>query len=213
MTNAEYRYIEEVIGGGLAQSPCLEMGVAYSGPNAKVLVQSRGIKYIGTDMVPGRDVDYVADFEAAPERVKDVFANVGEFGSVITAAILEHVFEPIKVLDNVFAVLRPGGTCVIIVPSVWPIHKYPIDCQRFNPDFFEEYTRRRGLRLIREHFQYIGRKNVYECPDDKGRHALPRPAEGRFETLKSRLIHKLFNTYGRGMFFPSNVSIGAVIRK
>lgn len=213
MTDADVGYVKKVFDAGLIQSPCLEMGVGYEGFNCKALLQSAGMRYFGTDMIPGKDVDYVVDFEKPTESIEKSFVDIGKFGSVIMVAVLEHALEPIKVLDNAFAILRSGGVCIVIAPAVWTIHNYPIDCYRFNPDFFEEYCKRRSLYLLRDYFEYVGFCKIDSMRNKSKTHVLPLPSQDKFKVFVSRIIHRLFDTYGREMFFPCHVGIGAAIKK
>lgn len=212
MVYEDYEYIKNLIKKGIIQSPCLELGAGLEGVNCKELIGRANIKYFGADLHAANCVDYVANFEQA-EVVKKTFSGVEQFKSVVVCNILEHTFNPIRVLDNIFTILQSGGTCIIIVPSVWPIHNYPKDYYRFNPDFFEEYCKRNNLQLLKEYFVFISRKNVFEIKNKTGQYDLPKPSESTYQWFKSRIIHKLFNTFGRGMFFPSHVGLGAVIKK
>jgi hypothetical protein len=54
---------------------------------------------------------------------------------------------------------------------------------------------------------------VHRFQDSAGNHRYPAPGQGPLRAFYSKGLHRLFNTYGRGMFFPSHVAIGAVIRK
>ena len=164
-------------------------------------------------MMPGPDVDFVADFEKT-SSIEDVFITKNKsFKSVLVLNVLEHVFEPIKVLDNIFTILDDNGICIIITPCIWPLHSYPYDHWRINPNFYEEYCKRRSLLLMYEYFEYIGKGTIFKISGNSRNYAYPTPSQGIFQTLKSRIIHKVFNTYGRGMFFPSHAAIGAVIQK
>jgi SAM-dependent methyltransferase len=212
MVEDDIEYLQACINAGLVQSPCLELGVGYEGPNNKERLRQAGIIYFGSDLRAGQSVDYVVDFESASEEVQKS-VDYTQFGSVLVLNVLEHTFDPIKVLDNVFCILRSGGTCVVITPTVWPIHNYPIDCWRINPNFYEEYCHRRSLILCEEFFEYIGMHPIKKNMDLNGTYVLPSPAQNKLKNVRSRIIHKLFNTSGRGMFFPSHVATGVVMRK
>ncbi len=136
-----------------------------------------------------------------------------KFKSILALNVLEHTFEPVRVLDNLVAVLDSGGVLVAITPTVWPLHYYPMDCWRLNPQFYEEYCLRRELTLLREYFEYVGYHCVGGKPGGSGGHDLPHPASNPWQKLKSRIVHRIFNTYGRGMAFPSHVATGVVMKK
>ena len=212
MVSEDSVYVKKCLDAGLVQSPCLEMGVGYTGPNNHDALRSADIDYFGTDIVAGDAVDYVVDFEASSETVKGAF-NGRTFGSILVLNVLEHTFDPIRVLDNVFSVLRPNGTCIIVTPTVWPLHDFPRDCWRINPNFYEEYCQRRRLLLLQDYFEYVGFHRVGARRDTAGTYVLPRPARSKYTFMKSKVVHKLFNTCGRGMFFPSHVATGVVIQK
>lgn len=212
MVGPDAEFVRRCLSSGVVRSPCLELGVGYQGPNNKEMIQAANIEYFGTDITAGEDVDYIVDFEDSAEAISDAFAGK-RFGSVFVLNVLEHTFDPIQVLDNVFSILQAGGTCIIITPTVWPLHDFPRDCWRINPNFYEEYCKRRSLDLLTEYFEYIGFHGVQERTDDSGSYVLPSPARSSFRRLKSKVVHKLFDTCGRAMFFPSHVATGVVIEK
>ena len=80
--------------------------------------------------------------------------------------MLEHLVQPYKHVCDLVDALNPGGHLVLhtVIPG-FPYHRYPIDCARFFPDWFEEVARRLSLQICD---RYIGdlrimyklRKNV-----------------------------------------------------
>lgn len=211
MVEADVDFIRRCLSAHVIQSPCLELGVGYGGPNNKRLVQDAGIEYVGTDLVANEFVDVCVNFEDPIEQIEAALGHA-RYGSVLALNVLEHTFDPIRVLDNIINVLRPSGTCVIVTPTVWPLHEYPFDCWRINPNFYEQYCQRRSLVLLDEYFEYVGMQKVKDTADINGSYVLPAPTRSKFKMLRSRVIHKLFNTVGRGMMFPSCVATGVVIR-
>lgn len=212
MVGPDVEFVKKCLSAGLVQSPCLELGVGYQGPNNKEIIQAANIEYFGTDITGGEAIDYIVDFEDSTGAVREKFTGK-DFGCILVLNVLEHTFNPIQVLDNVFSILRPKGTCIIITPTVWPLHDFPRDCWRINPNFYEEYCQRRSLNLLTDYFEYIGFHRVQERTDSAGSYVLPSPARTGFKRLKSKVIHKLFNTCGRAMFFPSHVATGVVIER
>jgi SAM-dependent methyltransferase len=85
----------------------MEVGV-YRG-FMRALVESRGGTYVGVDVVPGPDVDRVADVTALP------FAD-DEFDTVICSHVLEHVQDDRTALSELARVVKPSGTCLIMFP-------------------------------------------------------------------------------------------------
>src|SRR5581483_8239841 len=194
MFTGDIQFIKKCIAGGLVQSPCLELGVGYAGPNCKALVQAAGIEYLATDRVPADWLDYVIDFDSPSEIVAQSVKG-RQFGTLLVLNVLEHTFNPIHVLDNVISILRCGGTCVLTVPVVWPLHNYPLDCWRINPNFYEEYCKRRGLRLRYDFFEYLLLGNVQGYQATAREYSLPRPVGSKLKTMRSRIIHRLFDPY------------------
>ena len=212
MVEQDVDFIKRCLGANLIRSPCLELGVGYGGPNNKVLIQDAGIEYVGTDLVANESVDVCVNFEDSSEKVEAALAHA-KYGSALALNVLEHTFDPIRVLDNIINILRPSGTCVIITPTVWPLLDYPFDCWRINPNFYEEYCKRRSLTLLDDYFEYVGMHKVKDNTDINGKYVLPAPSRSKFKMLRSRVVHQLFNTVGRGMMFPSCVATSVVIKK
>jgi len=208
MIEADRKYLQALLQRGLLKSPLLELGAGIPEHSARSLVEDAGITYVGTDIQGS--VDVRADFSDA-QAVRTAFASRPQFASALVFNVLEHAFDPIRVLDHVFEILGPGGICVVLTPSVWPLHSYPIDCWRILPDFYTEYARRNGHELLQDTFEYVGIGPVVIGSDNSA--VLPKPGRSRAHLLYSRIIHKLFGTTGRGMFMPSHVAIAAALRK
>lgn len=60
------------------------------------------------------------------------------FDCVICAELLEHIRNPIDVLKEVYRVLRPGGTLLLTVPFMFPVHGDPYDYGRYTDQFWLE---------------------------------------------------------------------------
>jgi hypothetical protein len=89
-------------------------------------------------------MDYFWDFEKDPP-------DIGKFQLIVSQAILEHLVNPYKHLEDLSGLLDSGG--YLIVHSEMPgfmYHRYPVDCQRFYPDWFEEMGKRLNLRIVKK---------------------------------------------------------------
>jgi len=210
MTEEDRQYILQLLRAEILQSSVLELGAGYGGSTCQEMIKSAGLDYVTTDVVAGEGVDFLADFES--DACAQAFSGQ-QFGSVLVLNVLEHVFMPIRVLDNAVELTRPGGTVVVIVPSAWPVHNYPLDCQRLLPDWFIEFARRRPqLSLLVEHFVYVGFGPVRAHARGKEIH-LPPPGRTDLHRWYSRAVHRAFNTAGRSQWCTSHVAIGAVFQK
>jgi len=73
---------------------------------------------------------------------------VNQFDIVISGQTLEHDAFFWKTLKNMASCLKVGGLLCIIVPSGGAIHRYPIDCYRFNPDCVPKWAEWMELNLV-----------------------------------------------------------------
>jgi SAM-dependent methyltransferase len=113
MTERDINFIKRILQLDIIKSPCLEIGTGVEGQNVKDLILQAGIEYFGADIIPGLSVDFVVNFESA-EEVKKCFDD-RHFGSILILNVLEHVFDPIRDLDNAFSILKPGGIVSLLL--------------------------------------------------------------------------------------------------
>lgn len=212
LTESDAGYIETLIKDGVLSGPVLELGAGYGGATCRELIANSGLEYYATDMVASEGVAYVADF-SNPANIADVFGS-NQFGCVLVLNVLEHTFSPITILDCALSLVRSGGKLVVITPAIWTLHNFPIDCYRLLPNWYEQFAVTRRCDLLPQYFNYVGYGRVNNYIDQDGNYQFPSPAaDSKFKYWRSRVIQKIFNTYGRGMAFSSHVAIGAVYRK
>src|SRR5512139_3480772 len=84
------------------------------------LVERRGWRYTGLDIVDGPNVDIVA---ADPYRypIADDACDV-----VISGSTMEHVEQVWLWIPELVRVLRPGGMLAILTHWCFPEHRYPV---------------------------------------------------------------------------------------
>ena len=100
----------------------------------------------------GGDTDYEWNFEKdSPE--------MGKFDLIISQAMLEHLLNPYKHVMDLSYMLNPGGRLILQthIPG-FQYHRYPIDCVRFYPDWFEETAKRLNLSV---HDRYINELRIW----------------------------------------------------
>jgi len=97
--------------------------------------------YVNLDLFPMPGVDVAADAEQLP------FPE-GIFTRVECDAVLEHVRDPRRVIDEIRRVTAPGGYIHLVTPFCHPFHEYPKDYRRFTLDGLRELAR--GLESVAE---------------------------------------------------------------
>jgi SAM-dependent methyltransferase len=90
---------------------------------------------INVDLFPFANVDLVAEAERTPIRSASV-------DRVVLDTVLEHVPEPQKVVDEIFRILRRGGSVVCLAPFIFPYHAYPRHYFNMSRDGLEFLFRR-----------------------------------------------------------------------
>jgi len=78
------------------------------------------------DIEPGASVDLIGDARFLP-------VAGGSVDVVLCTQVIEHIPEPVAVLQEIFRVLRPGGTLILSVPAIFPQHGSPGDYWRYMP--------------------------------------------------------------------------------
>ncbi len=209
MTGLDIEYFEELSHLGLIKGRVLEMGAGYGGATLKSNAQKLGLEYFATDMVAHSGVDYVADFE---ERSSMGVFGDNKFDACLVMNVLEHVMNPLAVLDNVVHLTAAGGAIVVVTPAMWPIHNFPVDCQRLMPDWYILYAQKRGIALHRDSFKFLGYGPVWQYRTASG-YQLPMRSRRSAYHAWSRAIHKFFRTSGYGVWAAPYVLIGAVFQK
>lgn len=82
------------------------------------------------DVAPAYSVDVVGDARIMP--FSDASMDV-----VLITQVLEHIPDPIAVIGEIRRVLKPGGTLLLSVPSIFPQHGSPGDYWRYMPQGLE----------------------------------------------------------------------------
>ena len=103
------------------------------------LFQHKCESYTSLDMVDTPVVDIVCGAEQM--QLGDCL-----FDLVLCTQVLEHTQNPQRVVDECYRVLKPAGTLIVTVPSVFPVHGSPGDYWRFMPD---------GLRYLLRAFSQV----------------------------------------------------------
>jgi len=106
----------------------LDVGSMNVNGSYRGMIQGKGWKYTGLDLMEGPNVDIVT---AKPYCYP--FED-GEFDVVISGSTMEHVQAPWLWIPELTRLLRDGGLLVVVAPHTWALHRHPLDCWRILPD-------------------------------------------------------------------------------
>ncbi len=114
----------------------LEVGSKFVNGSVRPLIERfcRPREYVGVDIETGKYVDVVLPAERLVEHF-----GPESFDAVISTEVLEHVFDWRTVVNNMKAVLKPGGFIYITTRSRgFPYHAYPHDYWRYEIEDMEK---------------------------------------------------------------------------
>ncbi len=114
-----------------------------NGTYKEIFAETKKYDYVGLDVNPGPNVDYIpADPYAWPELPDE------SFDVIISGQAFEHIEFPWLVIDEMRRTLKRNGLICIVAPSRGPEHKYPVDCWRYYPDGFRALAKWAGLEVL-----------------------------------------------------------------
>lgn len=99
------------------------------------------VSYEAADVVPAPGLDYVCDIAAMP--VED-----GRYDLILCSQTLEHVMNPITVLQEFRRPVKPGGQVWLTAPLFYPEHVKPWDYFRYTRFAWRKMARRAGLTIV-----------------------------------------------------------------
>jgi SAM-dependent methyltransferase len=104
----------------------LVVGGAVVGHGAEALYRDESVRIVGTDIYRSDLTDVVADGHQLPIANRSV-------DGVWIQAVLEHVLEPHKVVNEIHRVLLDGGYVYAETPFMQQVHEGAFDFTRFTP--------------------------------------------------------------------------------
>lgn len=125
------------------------LNVGAGGEAYKFLKHLRGAKIIQIDIDPDRKPDVVVDVC----NLQNFEEN--SFDAIFMIEVLEHVKEPQQAINQLYRVLKPGGTLILSVPFVIPIHDEPYDFFRYTKYGLEYLLQNYAHVVIRERNTYV----------------------------------------------------------
>jgi len=98
-------------------------------------------KYTTFDIVAGKNIDIVGNVLNPP--FKD-----GEFDTVISTQVLEHVEKPWIVVAQIGRILKPGGICIMTASFLVPYHADPHDFFRYTTEGMVSLFKNEGFEIV-----------------------------------------------------------------
>lgn len=165
------KIIEEVRGGKI-----LDIGCADGVFTREILRKTRAAKIIGIDVVPS-SLRWARKHWGGQKKMRFRLGDAHklkfgdrEFDAVFALEVLEHVFEPEKVLQEVKRVLKEDGYAILLVPSesklfkiVWFLWHYmgrmvwkDTHIQDFKKDSLIKLCKDMGFRVETNHKFILG---------------------------------------------------------
>lgn len=203
MTPADLAYFRYALDHRAIRGEVLEIGGRswQNDGNLSRVAQDAGLHWQAADIEPGEGIDLC--FDILDDRT---VRSIGKrWDTVLLFNLLEHVYDPVAALQNSLSLLKRGGHCVIVTPTVWQLHDFPADYWRPMPDFYIRFAIENQLTLRLDLFVWIVASKLIpvESLNEGSQKQMPskvvlRGARQRY----SDLVHRLFNTSGRETFFP-----------
>lgn len=109
----------------------------------KSLLKDYDCEYVGLDLAPGPNVDFVPKDPYNWSELED-----DSFDFVISGNAFEHIECPWLTMQEIAKKLKPCGIVCILTPFNLSEHRYPKDCYRYYPDGMTALAKYAQLRTI-----------------------------------------------------------------
>lgn len=103
----------------------LEVGSRDVNGSVRSYYEKLAKRYTGVDIVPGPGVDSLVNVDNLAAHFKDIDV-------LISTEMVEHVDNWRLAFQQMFEVVKPGGTMIVSTRSKgFPLHSFPHDCWRY----------------------------------------------------------------------------------
>ena len=103
----------------------LVVGGGVMGKGMRALTSEPAIRLVNVDPSPGSEAILFCDGHDVP--FKD-----GSVDGMVTQAVLEHVADPVRCVEEIHRVLKPDGIVYSEIPFMQQVHQYGYDFTRFS---------------------------------------------------------------------------------
>ena len=172
-----YRWFEHRLANLPADAAVLDIGC---GPGHFRDLLS-GQKVIGLDIQTYPAANMIADL-ARPLPLVD-----GSVDAVLASHLLEHIYQPRNLMDEVFRVLKPGGCLFMVTPFLIKLHQEPHDYLRYTEHWYRRALAEAGFSPV-EIDSIGGLLEIFDLVNWARAQYLRRRATGWRYVLVRRLI-------------------------
>lgn len=154
------------------------------------LTKGKAAKYYTLDIDPQWNPDIVADLNnpATPEFVKSKKIPID---IIFCVEVLEHCWNPVRVVQNLSVMLSPGGDVYITTPFINPHHDV-VDYLRFTNEWYRDVLPKVGLDVIEivERVATVGRNLLMQFYTTEGlKVSKIRPEYGHYSCPIGYIVH------------------------
>ncbi len=134
-----YAFLERAMRNKRSHSRVLVLGASIEGWGMSAFLRSTALEIVESDVSFGPRTQIVIDAHCIPYCDES-------FDCVIAQAVLEHVVDPQRCVEEIYRVLRPGGLVYAETAFMQQVHGGPYDFTRFT---------RSGHRRLFRHFSEL----------------------------------------------------------
>lgn len=124
VARSNYEQFARLLAGRQGTARVLVIGGGILGQGMEVLTDHAAIELVETDIAFGPRTLLICD-------AHDIPFEDASFDGVVAQAVLEHVLDPYRCVDELHRVLKPGGAIYAEVPFMQQVHEGAHDFTRF----------------------------------------------------------------------------------
>ena len=132
-----FSHVQELSAG----SSTLDLGGHKSQKRGRFNIEKYPLRVIYANLVTDKQPDIQCDGALLPTSNE-------VFDAVVCSEMLEHVFEPSLILQEIYRVLKPGGSLLATVPFLFRVHGDPYDYNRFTDYYWRLLLMKTGFSDI-----------------------------------------------------------------